>query len=148
MVAALGDNVNTKTKGSYGELFIMAQAVNRGYTVCVPYGDNQRYDLLFERNGTYNRVQVKYLLPTDGKIKFSMWTVTHNKDVGDTRAYKRVRYTSEEVDTYAVMNADTHVVYMIPVRDVEHQSTITLRTDRTMQYRKCALARWADEYTW
>jgi hypothetical protein len=140
--------MNTKTKGSIGELLIMTQAVQRGYTVCVPYGDNQRYDLLLERNNEYIRVQVKCLEPIEGRITLATWTVVHNKDQDDARKYSRVRYNSKDVDMFAVVNARTHEVYMIPVNTIEHLASIILRTDRTIKYRKCNTARWADEYTW
>ena len=139
--------MNTKTKGNVGELLVMLKASERGYTVCVPYGDNDRYDLVLDLNGVFSRVQVKYITPVNGKITLQTWTVIHNKD-GTGPKYKRCRYSSADVDLFAVVNASTHEVYMIPTTEIEHLSAVTLRVTSEVTLRKSEKARDANQYKW
>lgn len=139
---------NTKDKGSFGELLVMLKTAEKGFAVCIPYGENHRYDLALEREGKFQRVQVKSLAPVEGKITLQLYTVQHNKDPNDVRQYKRVFYSASDVDTLAIVNTDTNDIYMIPYVDVDSKTAIILRTDRSMKMRKSNKARWADEYLW
>ncbi len=136
--------MNTKDQGSLGVLVVMQQAVQKGYIVCVPYGDNQRYDLLFDRNGQYQRVQVKYITPKDGRIKLKLFTVMHDKNRTTERKYRRVKYTAKDIDFFAIVNANTHEVYMIPLSEINGHSEMVLRTDEDL--RKSSKARLAKNY--
>lgn len=49
-----------KIKGNIGESAILFEFVKRQIPVSIPYGDNERYDLIAEFNGKLNRIQVKY----------------------------------------------------------------------------------------
>lgn len=52
--------MNTKTKGNIGEAVILSEFTKRGIQVCIPFGDDARYDLVAEFNGKLNKIQVKY----------------------------------------------------------------------------------------
>ena len=48
----------TKRKRRIAELAVMAEAIARGYRVSIPFGEDSPYDLVVERNGRLERVQV------------------------------------------------------------------------------------------
>jgi hypothetical protein len=48
-----------KQKGNLSEMKIAAKLMEYGYTVCFPYGENTRFDLIFECNSKLYKVQVK-----------------------------------------------------------------------------------------
>jgi len=121
--------MNSKDKGDLGELIVMTQALTKGYTVCKPFGDNKRYDLLFDKDGVFSRIQVKHINPDNkGRISLSLFTVMHNSDKKAKQQYTRVQYTSKEVDFIAIVNAHNNEVYMIPMTELDGQSTLRLRT--------------------
>jgi hypothetical protein len=136
--------MNTKDQGSFGVLVVMQAAMKKGYTVCTPYGDNQRYDLLLDKRGVLKRVQVKCMTPKNGRIVLSLFTVMHNKDNRSTQ-YRRVNYTAREVDALAIVNAETNEVYMIPVQEIDGLTGLNLRTDKAA-LRKSNKARYAVNY--
>ena len=137
--------MNTKDKGSIGELVVMAEAAKRGYTVCIPHGDNQRYDLILDRGNALERVQVKCLTPKNGKLELNLYTVMHNKDGVDSTKYRRSYYNASEIDLICVVNLETYEVFAIPYVEISGMSSIRLRTDLD-DSRMCATARYCKEY--
>ena len=49
-----------KRKGDQAELIVAADLARRGYKVAFPYGEDWDYDLIVERAGIFERIQVKY----------------------------------------------------------------------------------------
>lgn len=50
---------NTKTVGDTTEAVVLAEFMKAGIPVSVPFGENQRYDLIADVHGTLLRVQCK-----------------------------------------------------------------------------------------
>ncbi len=50
-----------KQKGDLAEMLVAADLVRRGYKVALPFGEDWDYDLIVERDGRLERVQVKYI---------------------------------------------------------------------------------------
>lgn len=50
----------SKIKGNIGESAVLFEFVKHGIPVALPYGDNERYDLIAEFNGKLNKIQIKY----------------------------------------------------------------------------------------
>ena len=63
--------VNTKLKGDVTQAFILAELVKHCYAVLLPWGDNQRYDLVAEKDGRFYRVQCKTGRLDNGCVKFN-----------------------------------------------------------------------------
>lgn len=57
--------MNVNQKGNLTELKVITAAVEMGCTVCVPYGDCDRYDQIWDINGKLLRVQVKTSIPEE-----------------------------------------------------------------------------------
>ena len=55
----LFDMVNTKAIGEVSEAAILAEFLKAGFPVLLPFGDNQRYDMVIEVSGRFLRVQCK-----------------------------------------------------------------------------------------
>jgi hypothetical protein len=51
--------VNTKAIGEVSEAVILAEFLKAGFPVLLPFGDNQRYDMVIEVSGRFLRVQCK-----------------------------------------------------------------------------------------
>jgi hypothetical protein len=62
---------NTKSIGQQSEVMLLAALVSRGYSVCIPYGDNERYDFVVDYDGVFLRMQVKTGRVVDGVIVFN-----------------------------------------------------------------------------
>ena len=51
--------VNTKRYGNIGEAMAISLFVKHGIPIAIPFGDNEKYDLIAEFNGKLNKIQVK-----------------------------------------------------------------------------------------
>ncbi len=67
---------NTKVVGDLSEAKLMTALLDRGYVVAVPWGDNQRYDLILERGGKFERVQIKTGRVAKGAIVVDAFSYT------------------------------------------------------------------------
>lgn len=58
-------------KGDFAEGLLMTELLSRGYSVSVPWGHNNLYDLIVENNkGKLLKVQVKYRIASDQSTRF------------------------------------------------------------------------------
>ena len=52
-------NKSPKVTGERTEALILAKLVTAGYAVSLPFGNNQRYDLIYEDAGVLKKAQCK-----------------------------------------------------------------------------------------
>jgi hypothetical protein len=97
--------------GQRTEAAILAELVRRGYRVLLPFGTNQRYDLLLDLEGRYLRAQCKTGRLRDGTIHFSTRSVQSNTQRTRTRDY------DGQTDVFLVMCPDVDRLYCVPIDD-------------------------------
>src|SRR5215831_20599819 len=88
---------STKRKGELAELKVAADLVAKGYRVAVPFGEDCDYDLIVDRDGKLERVQVKYTSRRGGvlPVRCRSQSLTNGK-------VKRTKlYTSKSIDWIA-----------------------------------------------
>jgi hypothetical protein len=119
--------MNTKDIGEASEAKILSELKSLGLTVLTPFGDNAKYDMVYDHNGKFNRVQVKTGRKKDtGVIQFKTQTTGHN--VSDGVYHKG--YTDTEIDQFAVHCPETDSCYLIDVNDAP-STAMSLRTEPT-----------------
>ena len=104
---------NTKAAGDITEAVVLAEFLRAGFPVCVPFGDNQRYDLVVEAGGRFLRVQCKTASLTSdrcggkGCIRFKARSGVH-----ESRPYRG------QADLFAAYSPDTRRIYVLAVDEV------------------------------
>jgi hypothetical protein len=98
---------DTKRKGDISEARVIGALVEAGYLVSIPFGENQRYDLIADDGKQLLRVQVKTGRLRDGVIIYSNCS-SHAHRGGTQRPY------FGEVELLAVYCPDTRKVYLLP----------------------------------
>lgn len=98
---------NPKTVGERSEAVILARFLLKGEVVLQPFGDNQRYDLVIERQGRFFRVQCKTGRVKDGCVCFQSCSRAGGKS---RRAY------GGEIEFFAVYCPDNEKVYFVACR--------------------------------
>ena len=64
--------MNTKQVGNIGEAAILSKLVEYGVSVYIPFGDNEKADLVADFNGKLVRIQVKTSIATgNNSYKFN-----------------------------------------------------------------------------
>jgi hypothetical protein len=105
--------VNTKSIGERSEAIILAEFLKAGYVVLLPFGDNQRYDMVIDINGTFLRVQCKTArLVRDGAALSVPTASTYAHRGGVRKDYR------DTADLFAAYSPDTQQVYILPVAEV------------------------------
>jgi hypothetical protein len=101
--------MNPKAKGEITEAVILAELMKRGKVVLLPFGNNQRYDLLIDDGGTFTRVQCKTGRLINHCVRF--YTRSVNGFTGKKRGYRG------EIDLFMVYCPDNQKIYAINVND-------------------------------
>jgi hypothetical protein len=112
---------NTKDVGDRTESAVLAALIARGCSVAVPFGDNDRYDLVAEVSGSLHRVQCKTGWIEGECIRFK--TASETTVDGEATA---VDY-GENIDVFAVRCRDTDSLYWVPRQDVGRKNTYLRR---------------------
>lgn len=98
---------NSKTKGEISEAVILARLLKLGFSVSIPFGNNQRYDFIIDDGKKLYRVQCKTGRMVNGCVSFM--TCSKNGFTG-----KRTNYRNQ-IEFFMVYSPDTGLVYRIPV---------------------------------
>ncbi len=132
--------MHTKQVGDISEVHVLAAFVAAGISVSIPWGENQRYDLVAEAaDGRLLKVQCKtaQLIDDGAKLNIPLKSVNYWKD--DESA---VRTYEGQVDLIAAWSPDTKKIYLI---SPEAGTAVYLRLKPTKNNIKKNV-RWASEY--
>ena len=128
--------MNTNQKGAIAEAHTVYHATKRGYAVSIPNLDCL-YDLIIERKGIPNRVQVKYVTPKKGILKFSI--------SGGWGGYYP-EYSDRTIDALVLYDAESEKSYWVWIKDFPGTG-ITLRMEEPRNNQSMNI-RMAKDYEW
>ena len=116
--------MTTKQIGNIGEAKVLSKLVEMQIPVYLPFGDNEKADLVAEFNGKLQRIQVKTSEKAeDGKMIFSLVSSTEHRKQGTKHLY-----TSEEIDYFALYNIERDKLLLISIQEEDLPSTcVTIR---------------------
>lgn len=119
------DIMNSKSIGNIGEAKALCKFVELGIPVYIPFGDNEKSDLIAEFNGKLNRIQIKTSLKAeDGKMIFDLTSSTIHRKNGTKHIY-----TKEEIDYFICYNITRDKLFLIPVEEANN-TAITIRYEK------------------
>jgi hypothetical protein len=120
------------------EAAILAELVRRGFQVLIPFGTNQRYDLVIDIDGRFVRAQCKTGRLRRGAIVFNTTSVRSNRRGWFTRSY------DGDAEVFLVHCPDTSGIYAVPVKEAPAGSGL-LRVTPTRNGQVEGI-RWARDY--
>lgn len=127
-------DIGLRTEGA-----ILSELIRRGYSILMPWGVNQRYDLVLDLGGEFVRAQCKTGRLRNGTIEFNTSSVQCNTRRNLTRAY------DGGADVFLVYCPDTpQRVYCVPV-EAAAASHMCLRIEPTLNG-QAQRVRWASDY--
>jgi hypothetical protein len=139
------DNTNgptRKQRGDLAELMVACDLLRRGCKLAIPYGEDSDYDLVIERDGKLERVQVKHA-QSDGAV-IAVKCCSHSLTNGRVR--KTRRYTAATIDWLAVYDRTTDRCYYIPSRELgDGRKELRLRVAPTKNNQQANI-RFAEDY--
>lgn len=102
--------MNSKTKGNVTEAIIISEFVKRNIPVLLPFGDNERYDIVIQLNGIFKRVQCKTARRVKNSLRFECCSSqTH-------RGKRKISYKGE-IDYFAIYSPEFNITALIPIED-------------------------------
>ncbi len=117
----------TKQKGDIAEAFVTYLLKEHGFNVLVPWGEDNRYDLVSEKNGVFKRIQVKYVTPKDGVVEVRLRSCNN---------YNIIHYSPKDIDIIAVYSSKQNKIYFVPLNGIKNRSTCKLRLQPTRNKQK------------
>lgn len=105
--------VDTKEIGETSEARVVFELKEQGFTVLTPFGDNEKYDLVYDTGDGFVRAQVKTGRMKDGKVVFHTQTAGHNNTSG---TYHK-GYTKSDIDVFVVYCPQNRTTYIVDVED-------------------------------
>jgi PD-(D/E)XK nuclease superfamily protein len=122
---------------------VAADLRRKGYKIAIPFGEDWDYDLIIERKGRLERVQVKYATAIDGVIPVRC--LSHSLTNGKVKRTKA--YTPSMIDWIAVFSPTTERCYYVQASElgVDGRSNISLRLRPPRNAQRIGI-RFADDY--
>lgn len=121
--------MDTKQIGNITELEVLTYVTKLGYQVSIPFGDRERYDQIWDIDGTLLKVQVKTSSALDEKntaIKFSCRSNTKKEG-----KIKHSRYNKREIDCFATMWEGK--CYLVPIEECSTLKTLRFKPPKSGQ---------------
>jgi hypothetical protein len=131
------NTTNTKAVGERSEGIILAHLLTMGWAVSVPFGNNQRYDLVVDDGDRLLRVQCKTGRLINGCVSFSVASKN-----GFTN--KRQSYHGQ-VDIFLIYCPKNDKVYLVPV-DITQTNEMRLRIDPPRNVAPMSTIKWTKDY--
>lgn len=128
---------NSKKTGDETEAIAIARLISNGYSVAIPFGDNDKYDLVVDDRKSLYRVQCKTAWRNKAQtIRFN----THSQTTRDGEYYEQTYH--DKIDAFLVRHPDADDLYWIWVDEATEQK-MELRFEASIEHPSI---NWAADY--
>lgn len=129
--------MDSHRNGDFTEAVVIAELKRRDIPVSMPFGDNERYDLLVEtpENG-FVRVQVKTGWLSDGKVYF------HGRSQHTNSSGNVYKDYDGDVDYFIVYSHEIEKLYLIEKSAFDTSMSLRIQEPK----KRDSTINWADEY--
>ena len=123
---------NTKKLGNLTELQCMTYLYGLGYSVSIPFGNADKYDLILDINDKLYKVQIKHSSESKDElgeteyIKFKCTWQSHN-----TSGYTRTQYKENEIDFFATFYEGK--CYLVPQSQCSNEKILRIKPPKNNQ---------------
>lgn len=128
--------MNPKEKGEKTEAAILNHLIQLGIPASIPWGNNQRYDLVIDLNGKLLKAQCKSATYKNGVVSFP----TSSKAGGKTRK----DYVGQ-IDCFLVYCESLNKIYKIDI-SIAPSSGMCLRVDLPQKKAPVSTIKWAKDF--
>lgn len=129
--------MSTKSQGECSEGKILARLLELGYAISLPFGNNQRYDMILDKDGKFTRAQCKTGRLVDGKVTFA---------VASKHWKTSVRHSYQgQIDVFLVYCPQTEKVYWVPI-EITGRSSFNIRITEPISRSNRSRIRWEKDY--
>ena len=128
---------NTKDRGDETEAKVIHELISSGYSVSVPFGDNDKYDLVVDDGKALYRIQCKTAWKNkQDTIRFN----THSQTTQEGEYHENTYHG--EIDAFVVRYPNDETLYWIDIEEATEQK-MELRFEAEIDHPSI---NWAEEY--
>ncbi|WP_135826836.1 group I intron-associated PD-(D/E)XK endonuclease [Halorussus ruber] len=128
---------NTKDKGDETEVKVISELISHGYSVSLPFGDNDKYDLIVDDSDSLHRVQCKTAWNNKpDTMRFN----THSQTTQEGEYHENSYHG--EIDAFAVRYPVNEKLYWIDIDEATEQK-MELRFEAEIEHPSI---NWAADY--
>jgi hypothetical protein len=120
--------MNTKEKGDIALGNAISYFMSNGYEVCLPIGDKRDWDIVVEKNGVLQKVQIKYagIYSRDGKCKAGLRITGGNQSFNSSKVYSNKAFDllfiyTEKGEGYCIPWPEVVPRNELTVEDIKYQ---------------------------
>jgi len=107
---------NTKDRGDETEARVIQDLIASGHSVSLPFGDNDKYDLVVDDGSELHRVQCKTTWQNkDETIRFNTHSQTTRSGEYHEETYQ------DEIDAFMIRYPETETLYWVDIADATSQ---------------------------
>ena len=110
--------METKRLGNIGEAITQMEFVTRGIPLYLPFGENEKTDMIIDLNGDLKRVQCK--TSEEFKNNKIVWKISSRTSSGCHK------YTKKDVDFFALYNLESKIHILVPIEDLKGRYTLVV----------------------
>ena len=114
--------MNSKAKGQLSEARVLYEFQKYNIPVCLPWGDNERYDMVAEFDGKFNRIQVKTANEEENGA-ICCWARSSTNHATN----KQLSSYDGEVDYFVFVNQTRDWLALVPIEDLAGKKSMRLR---------------------
>lgn len=104
--------MDTKLKGDIAEQAVILLALKEGWGVLKPVGDRLPYDMVFDINGKFIKIQVKSAWFDESRQNY---VVDNRRTKTNRRIMLREKYSESDFDFAIIYLEEIHIFYIMPV---------------------------------
>ena len=133
--------MDSKRIGNIGEAKVLAKFVELGYAVYLPFGDDEKADLVVDFNGKLNKIQIKSTNTLlDGYYIIDFRNCKNHKCNPDPNQ----KYSEQDIDYFATYCVERDTICLFKIQDMP-QSAIRLRYEPAKNGQTAGV-RWEKDY--
>lgn len=130
----------TKDIGNKAEITIIAELVKKGFSVSIPFGQNDPFDIVVRCGGEFKSIQIKNGVYRNGCV---------SADIRHKIGYDKKAYSTYdgEADYIAVWCEEVDECYILSLEECNGRNFLHLRIDPPKRNSCISTVVWAKDYT-
>ena len=119
--------MTTKYLGNLTELQCITRFYELGFSVSIPYGDSEKYDIILDVHGNLYRLQCKHPkihINDNGIADYITIKTTWQSGYTKNNGYKRNKYSKKDCDYFVTYYDGKN--YLIPVEQCSNEKTLRI----------------------
>lgn len=119
--------METKQLGNLTELQCITRFYELGYSVSIPYGDSEKYDMILDIDGNLYKLQAKHakeFYTDDGQLSYIKMKTSWQSGYTKQSQYHTNKYSKNEIDFFVTNFQGKN--YLIPVEECSTEKVLRI----------------------